>query len=138
MFKCLSCNIEKQSHSNNINKFCCVSCRKQYEYEQYIIRWKNGAESGSRGTGVSRYVRKYLFNKYNNSCCKCGWNQINKSTMLCPLDVEHIDGNHKNNKEENLELLCPNCHSLTPTYKALNKGMGRHSRKMRYLENKSY
>lgn len=34
-----------------------------------------------------------------------------------------------NNKEENLLLLCPNCHSLTSTYKGANKGNGRPGRK---------
>ena len=43
--------------------------------------------------------------------------------------MEHIDGNSENNNIENLELLCPNCHSLTPTFGALNKGKGRKNRK---------
>ena len=34
-------------------------------------------------------------------------------------------GNFENNSETNLTLLCPNCHSLTPTYKGANKGNGR-------------
>lgn len=37
------------------------------------------------------------------------------------LQIHHIDGNHYNNEESNLQLLCPNCHSLTPTFGALNK-----------------
>ena len=37
------------------------------------------------------------------------------------LQVDHIDGNPDNNKGNNLRLLCPNCHSLTPTYKGGNK-----------------
>ena len=36
-------------------------------------------------------------------------------------EIHHIDGNHYNNEESNLQLLCPNCHSLTPTFGALNK-----------------
>jgi predicted HNH restriction endonuclease len=39
--------------------------------------------------------------------------------------VEHIDGNYENDREKNLTLLCPNCHSLTPTFRALNRGNGR-------------
>ena len=31
--------------------------------------------------------------------------------------------------KKNLELLCPNCHSLTATYKAANMGSGRKDRK---------
>ena len=36
------------------------------------------------------------------------------------LELDHIDGNHSNNNLNNLRLLCPNCHSQTPTYK--NRG----------------
>lgn len=33
-----------------------------------------------------------------------------------PLHLHHVDGNHNNNKLENLQLLCPNCHSMTDNY----------------------
>ena len=54
------------------------------------------------------------------------------------LELEHIDGNSDNNTEENLTILCPNCHSQTLTYKNRNKGNGRHNRRMRYHEGKSF
>jgi hypothetical protein len=38
------------------------------------------------------------------------------------LELEHKDGNHFNNQRDNLECLCPNCHSLTPTWRGRNKG----------------
>ena len=44
----------------------------------------------------------------------------------------YIDGHSENNSLPNLKLLCPNCHSLTPTYGFLNKGNGR---KKRYKTN---
>ncbi len=94
--------------------------------ELYITRWKNGKENGMRGeTAISAHIRHYLFEKYHCSCCKCGWNKVHPKTKKVPLEVNHIDGNHKNNKEVNLELLCPNCHSLTENYRSLNTGNGR-------------
>ena len=33
------------------------------------------------------------------------------------LELDHIDGDRKNNKQDNLRLLCPNCHSQTPTWR---------------------
>lgn len=38
-----------------------------------------------------------------------------------PLELDHIDGNNKNNRLKNLRLLCPNCHALTPTYRSKNR-----------------
>lgn len=39
-----------------------------------------------------------------------------------PLELEHKDGNNQNGTQENLTLLCPNCHALTDTYRGKNKG----------------
>lgn len=56
---------------------------------------------------------------------ECGWNEINPYTGLIPLQIHHIDGNCLNNEENNLELLCPNCHALTENYGNLNKNSQR-------------
>ena len=110
-------------------KFCSINCQKEYQYKKYIINWKNGKETGLRGSyQTSMYIKTYLFKKYNNKCCRCGWSERNPYTNKIPLEIEHKDGNYKNNSEENLLLLCPNCHSLTSTYKGANKN-GRKSRK---------
>jgi 5-methylcytosine-specific restriction endonuclease McrA len=59
-----------------------------------------------------------------HKCSKCGWCEVNPSTGKCPLESHHIDGDASNCDLQNLKILCPNCHSLTSTYKALNKGNG--------------
>lgn len=128
--KCINCeaNIPKR------NKYCSIKCQKDYEYKKYISNWKKGNETGIRGDyQISMHIKSYLFQKYNNKCAICGWGKANKYTGNIPLEVEHIDGNYKNNKEENLILLCPNCHSLTSTYKGANLNNGRKSSSKYYI-----
>ena len=110
-------------------KFCSKKCKLDFYYNKYIERWKRGLETGLKGVDqLSNHLRRYIFEKYNHKCANCGWKKINQYTKKIPLQVDHIDGNHKNNKEENLILLCPNCHSLTPTYGGANRGNGREYR----------
>lgn len=115
---------------SSAKKYCSAQCQRDFVYKQYIIDWKNGIELGTTPTGlVSGHVKRYIFEKYENKCSQCGWDKKNPYSGKYALEIEHIDGNHKNNSEENLTLLCPNCHSLTPTYKALNYGNGRENRR---------
>lgn len=102
--------------------FCSGKCQRDYAYTKYIEDWKNGKENGLKGEyGISNHIRRYLFEKNDCKCEVCGWGEKNEFTDKIPLEVHHKDGNYKNNKEENLQLLCPNCHSLTDTYKSHNK-----------------
>lgn len=141
---CFDCGkpLYRRPHEFLIRKaFYCRNCQKLHMdyasktkndslYVTYIAKWKAGLVDGMLGKyAISRHIKRYLREKYNNKCHKCGWNEINVYTGKVPLDVEHIDGDYRNNKEENLDLLCPNCHSLTPTYKGVNKGNGRKERK---------
>lgn len=67
----------------------------------------------------------------DTSCMKCGWNETNKFTGLIPTEVNHIDGNNLNNIPSNLEILCPNCHSLTGTHKGTNTARAKRARAKR-------
>ncbi len=137
LYKCLSCEKECQGTHQKTNKYCSVQCQKDFEYNSYIAEWKTGIQTGSKGkSSVSNHVRRYLLERFNKACCRCGIS--NWQNKIIVLEVEHKDGNSSNNKEENLELLCPNCHSQTDTYKNRNKGSGRHSRRQRYAEGKSF
>lgn len=123
---CLNCG----KLISNRNKYCDNQCQSDYQYKIYIENWKLGSFDGIQGLySISNHIRRYLFEKYNDKCQLCGWNEINPFSKKIPLEVEHIDGDYTNNSEQNLMLICPNCHSLTSTYKGANKGNGRKDRK---------
>ena len=120
---CIYCN--KKPVGKNAARFCSKECMLDFQYNYRIQKWKSGELSGNRGDNVSGYVRRYIFEKYNNKCVKCGWSGLNKYTDKIPLHIHHIDDNYKHTVEKNLTLLCPNCHSLTKNYGSRNKGCGR-------------
>ena len=57
-------------------------------------------------------------------CAICGQGHIFNGKPLT-LELDHKDGNHSNNKVDNLHLLCPNCHSQQPTSKGRNSTYSR-------------
>lgn len=103
--------------------FCSYTCRAQFKSKECLSLWLQKKLPGHKGKcmNVKPFVRDYLFKKYNSKCCKCGWSVPHPTTGRPPLEANHIDGNAANTFEDNLELICPNCHSLTLNYKALNK-----------------
>ncbi len=60
----------------------------------------------------NRLLREGVFEHRCSRCRKTKW-----LDQLIPLELDHINGNNKNNRPNNLRLLCPNCHALTPTYR---------------------
>lgn len=110
-----------------VKKYCNISCQHNLLRENNIKEWKCGNKLGYTGKTkqIKNFVRQYLLEKYNYKCHKCDWNERNPITGNIPLEVNHIDGNAENCKEENLEIICPNCHSLTHNFRALNKNSKR-------------
>lgn len=56
------------------------------------------------------------YKPYQCECCK-------NSEWLghpIPLELHHKDGNRNNNTLENYQLLCPNCHAFTDSYRGKN------------------
>jgi hypothetical protein len=125
---CLDCEKPLKHKTHPRKKYCNQQCQMSFQHKEYIRRWLIGEETGNRcktEVSISKHVRRWIFEKYDNKCCKCGWDKINTTTNKIPLQVSHIDGNPYNTIPENLELICPNCHSLTPTFGGLNTGNGR-------------
>ena len=81
-------------------------------------------------------VRRKVLEEQDHKCNKCGISEWLGKPIT--FELEHKNGIRTDNERSNLECLCPNCHSQTPTYKSKNKGKGRHSRRQRYQEGKSF
>lgn len=52
-------------------------------------------------------------------CELCGWCERSLDGRV-PVELDHINGDRNDNRLENLRVLCPNCHSLTPTHRGKN------------------
>lgn len=77
----------------------------------------DGKEWGSEL--LRRYLHHYELKDYKCKICSLtDW----QDTHLT-LELDHKDGNRKNNTLDNLRWLCPNCHSQTPTFRGYNKSL---------------
>ena len=119
---CLNCGNEFVLYKSSTGKYCCTKCQVEFEHKEYIQKWKNGLIDGcTKGFDMSDHIRRYIFEKNNNCCESCGKTYVNPYTNRSILQIHHKDGNCLNNKEENLQLLCPNCHAMTENFGKRNK-----------------
>jgi len=110
--------------------------------ELYKINTKHftgkGWNKGMRGIGKPRQELEEILKKNSNfqsfklkkrlfiaglkprHCEECGWHKISNDGRL-PLELDHINGDSRDNRLENLRVLCPNCHSLKPTHRGKNR-----------------
>ena len=112
--------------------YCSPKCLAIKKRQEKIDAWLKDSNTATvKDHGLSRPIRQYLLEQAGFKCSMpdCGWGKVNPVTGNVPLEIEHIDGDCMNNHPDNLIVLCPNCHSLTPTYRALNKGNSTRNRK---------
>ena len=79
-------------------------------------------------------TREFLIREAGGKCSQCGFDKT-RPCGASILEIDHIDANHKNNDRSNLRVLCPNCHTLTPTFRNYgNKGNSRRSTRTKRRE----
>lgn len=130
--KCLHCGISVGYRNSN---FCSSQCRDEYKQKELVELWKNGEINGHNVDGsIKLFVKRYMLEKHNYKCQKCGFDKKNEYTNLPILQIHHIDGDCFNSKEENLELLCPNCHCLTENFGSRNINSTRRDKRTKYYK----
>lgn len=77
--------------------------------------------NGNRNVSASTLRRKLIENGLKEKRCECcGLTEWMGKKI--PLELHHINGNHNDNRLENLQILCSNCHSLAHDYSnSINK-----------------
>lgn len=107
----------KVSHFNNLTK-------KERSYNG-----KRGANIRDQNLGEVEFrfrsttaIKNILFEEQDGKCNKCGLTEWLGKPIA--FELEHKDGDGGNNKRENVELLCPNCHSQTTTWRGRNINSG--------------
>ncbi len=118
--KPLACAVCEQS-TRARNKHC-DSCLEQYG--PGLNKLQRSEDARNEGT-----LRRYLLRTRDRTCQMCGLLEWNGEPT--PLEVDHADGNSDNNAEDNVRLICPNCHAQLPTSRGRNRGNGRTRQKIK-------
>lgn len=123
------CEANKTKNSNSVKLANATGKRKPPIYKDFPeetkrrMNWnKNNhkADFTYDGKGSHKIV---LIKERGHKCESCGL-----SEWLCepiPLELEHKDGDNRNQTKENLLILCPNCHAKTKFYRGRNKNNGK-------------
>jgi len=82
-----------------------------------IILVKNSSYTSSTHLKY-RLIREGLKEYKCEECSLITWRG-----KIIPLELDHINGCTRDNRLENLRILCPNCHSQTSTYRNKNKSL---------------
>ena len=146
--QCPKCNNDFDSYSKwGEKKFCSRSCANSRSFTEESKKKKSKALKGKpnpfsikdreawtnkiRETALQKYLdtpfdelgmenrRRRVFEEQDFCCANCGISEWQGHKIS--LELEHKDGNRQNNQRDNLEGLCPNCHSITETWRGRNK-----------------
>ena len=89
-----------------------IASREQYQLEEIFCLDSPITQKVLRG-----YVERHNVIEYKCQLCGCDGHWLNTEIAL---EIDHINGNNKDNRIENLRYLCPNCHATTETYRGKN------------------
>ncbi len=129
---CESCGKDFVERKSSKGKYCSHQCQADMRSMAVVNTWLEDPSPKTfySSNNVRPGIRRFLIKKSGCKCSRCGWGEKHISAALPSLEIEHIDGNWLNCSPSNIDIICPNCHSLTDTYKARNRGNGRDYRRI--------
>lgn len=107
---------------------------------RYLTKWGIDYQGNQSGKGTKKNRSKWTLVEYLEKSTDIQTNKVRTKLLeegykehkceCCggttwmdrpiPLEVHHKDGDRHNNVIENYELLCPNCHAFTDSYRGKN------------------
>ncbi len=132
MTTCSYCKTEFKSGRNTHGKYCSIACQGKGKSQKVVDTWlANPCVETFYLASINPRVaiRRHLIRQHGGKCSRCRWGKKHPKADLPALEIEHKDGDWKNCHPDNIDIICPNCHSLTDTYKARNRGNGREHRR---------
>lgn len=110
------------------NKDYWNTCSEEKKDQHRLNAIKNGKVNADRtyNSVITSNFDSLSYNKkrwrvlieQDYKCKECGLSEWRGKPLV--LELEHKNGNHSDNSRNNLECLCPNCHSLTPSWRGRN------------------
>ncbi len=110
-FNCLHCAKQQPKKKNSTASYCDTTCQMAHRWTLVKARMLSG---DLEGIGRS-YLRKFIEETRGNYCEECGQEPFWNGKPLT-LEMDHISGDRSDNHPNNLRLLCPHCHTQTPTW----------------------
>lgn len=117
-YKSLKKSIIKHECSLDVMNSNRMESLKIKSIQRYNIDFNDAFRYGSliQNRRLKKLILQYGF---INKCSECGISQIYNNKPIT-LQLDHINGDNKDNEITNLRLLCPNCHSQTKTWGSRN------------------
>lgn len=126
--------LEKKAFDMNIDVSHLTSGKRLFYSDDEIFIEKCFKVSGET---LSKRLKKKL--DLSHECAICNRKNHNPlwldEPVDIPLQIDHINGNHFDNRVENLRLICPTCHSATDTYTGKNRHRRAHALIQRFADN---
>ncbi len=110
-------------------KYCSNRCQGTHRANKALANWLKGGRATKGAMQVmKRSVRRYLIEQAGCKCEACGWGKKHPNDGRYLLHIHHRDGDSSNSKRSNLQVLCPNCHSMTDNFGRRNRKSTRYKR----------